>query len=243
MNIVSAFLVFASLGGFVNLTETASPEAEPIGEAGLVGWWRFDGDCKDSSGNGNDGVGVGVEFVADRHGNPDRAGAFNGNQYVRVPNTPSIKAIDNSITMSAWFRSRLDKTAWIPLLCKRSHNRYPRQYGLQLTNDRQGIMQINDESGRFEWKKQVKTWRVPFDQKWHHYALTFDGEELVAYIDGENVGCSKCPGKLQANDDELLIGFDPPGGQEYLLGDLDDLRLYNRALSGDEVKELYNSGD
>ena len=209
---------------------------------GLVGRWAFDGDCRDSSGHGNDGINHDVTFVADRFGNPASAAHCGGRGFVRVTNTPELESITGPVSMACWLRIDMLRPDWIPIFCKRVADKFPRQFGFQLTNDRQGLMQINDENGGLQWKKQVKSGRVPFDSRWHHYAITYDGVLLIAYVDGQEVGRVECPGELQANDEDLLIGCDPPGGLDILKGDIDDARLYNRALSAEEVKELFSLG-
>ena len=77
---------------------------------------------------------------------------------------------------------------------------------------------------------------------WVHSALTYEyGKDVRIYQNGELIGVSKADMELQANSLPLLIGCDPWGGMEYLIGDMDDVRVYNRALSEQEIKELYEA--
>ena len=46
---------------------------------------------------------------------------------------------------------------------------------------------------------------------------------------------------LPPNNSSLVIGYDPMGGDEYFVGDMDDVRLFNRALSEKEMQELYKA--
>jgi len=82
---------------------------------------------------------------------------------------------------------------------------------------------------------------------WHHVAMTFQGteiEDVIAYIDGEvdNVFSISTPNQ----DIDTGTTFASIGATElsanYFFGDLDDFRIYNRALSADEIKELYELG-
>ena len=74
---------------------------------------------------------------------------------------------------------------------------------------------------------------------WHHAAVTYDGEAVRFYIDGQlDANVSYAEVIFDTNNQDLVIGADLPGGQEYLDGQLDDLRLYNRALSGTEIAKL-----
>ena len=55
-------------------------------DQGLVGWWKFDGDATDSSGNGNDGTVNGATLTTDRHGQANEAYSFDGvDDYILVP--------------------------------------------------------------------------------------------------------------------------------------------------------------
>src|SRR5450755_2833851 len=58
---------------------------------GLVGYWPFDGNANDVSGNGNNGIVTNAVLTSDRFGNANRAYYFNGsNAYIRVPNAPNL---------------------------------------------------------------------------------------------------------------------------------------------------------
>ena len=60
-------------------------------ERGLVGWWKFDGDATDSSGNGNDGTVNGATLTTNRHGQANSAYSFDGvNDYIQVPHHDNL---------------------------------------------------------------------------------------------------------------------------------------------------------
>ncbi len=76
---------------------------------------------------------------------------------------------------------------------------------------------------------------------WHHVAVTFDGEIITIYADGENVSEVPQPGPtVDSTGFDLHIGngaaFDRP-----LHGMLDEVRIWNRALGEDEIKEQMES--
>ena len=69
-----------------------------------------------------------------------------------------------------------------------------------------------------------------------------DGATLVAYADGTEVNRIPYSGPLPINSDPLEIGRDIPGSTEYIIGAIDEVRIYIRALSSAEVLQLYTLG-
>jgi len=80
------------------------------------------------------------------------------------------------------------------------------------------------------------------DGAWHHCAATFDGEFMRVYLDGKEIGSLKRPGKIAATSDVPAFIGSSGGGGEYFQGALDDLRIYEDALTPEEISLLYQSG-
>lgn len=83
------------------------------------------------------------------------------------------------------------------------------------------------------------------DGEWHHVAVVFSGSDVtdhLLYVDGESdpIGYSGSQAMNTAIDNEIMAGSDVVHNR-YFYGLLDDVRVYNRALSANEVKELYES--
>ena len=80
------------------------------------------------------------------------------------------------------------------------------------------------------------------DGQWHHCAASFDGKVMRVYLDGEEIGSEDRPGVVRT--DPAVTGFiGSSGGEtEHFQGGLDDLRLYDRALSAGDVGRLYRGG-
>ena len=64
---------------------------------------------------------------------------------------------------------------------------------------------------------------------------------MVLFLNGQMMHTLKSDGRLIQNSHSLFIGYDPVEYIEYFIGDMDDVRLYNRALSEKEVQELYKT--
>jgi len=73
------------------------------------------------------------------------------------------------------------------------------------------------------------------DQEWHYVTGTWDGKTIIIYIDGEESRTMACKGKLGTNNDSLYIGCRGGSGR-WVDGFMDEIKIYNRALSVDEIK-------
>jgi hypothetical protein len=77
-------------------------------------------------------------------------------------------------------------------------------------------------------------------REWHLLSVSWDGREIKFYIDGKIKDTKIWEGKLPDSDSKLLIGSDPPGDTEYFRGIMDELRIYNYALTESEIYSLYD---
>ena len=216
---------------------------------GLVAYYPFNGDTKDASGNGNHGINHGAVLAKDRYGRPDGAyyfSCFHGMDgvHIEVPDSASLNSPSNAVTISAWIRSDVDwyvknkngKQSWLSVVCK---GRTKRQYSLQIDAGTQKIwLMLGDRSCRDAVRGSSN---YPKRGEWYHVAMTYDGTKQVAYLDGEPVGHKMSKGQLDAAGEPLFIGRDTPGEEEFFKGTIDDVRIYNRALSEYEISILFLS--
>ncbi len=72
------------------------------------------------------------------------------------------------------------------------------------------------------------------DGEWHFLAGTWDGDDILLYIDGELEAEMPCKGELKPNDESLYIGA-RGGSQRFLTGALDEIKMYNYALTKEEL--------
>lgn len=75
--------------------------------------------------------------------------------------------------------------------------------------------------------------------EWHHIAMTYDGTTLTAYKDGASVGTDT--GDLTHTTDRLLIGTRDSLYSQYFDGIIDEVQIYNRALSAEEIRNLMSN--
>lgn len=79
-------------------------------------------------------------------------------------------------------------------------------------------------------------------EEWIFVGLTFvDGEQLM-YVNGEHVR-SDTEAMYVTSIEDVIIGRTASNNNNYFSGDIDDIRLYNAVLSGDDIETLYHAGD
>ena len=225
---------------FVSSLVIASAHADD--QAGLLGRWKFDdaqGDVVvDSSGLGNDGEVWDADWVRGTFGT---ALGFGGEgAHVRVPEVAGLDGSDE-LTVEAWvlwegtgrYPNILTGGRWSPggfMFFVQDGNCSFRmgRPGHSATGDRQ------------EWREVGVPVLTPFEQgKWYHLAAVFKRPEIKTYVNGKQVGSGKWDYPVGYQGD-LVIG--KWGGATSHKGLIDEVSLYNRALSGEEVAESFKKG-
>ena len=216
---------------------------------GLVGYWSFNDATsttrstlvQDFSGNNNNGVmtnmanpATAVSGVAD--GRLGKALSFDGSDdYVRVLTSSSLN-FAGKVSLSAWIYPRISN-AYQAIVVKAS-GVDQRQYAYYLSIN--GTSQIFIALGTSNLGNVVVSpeWSV---NQWNHIVLTADGSNVKIYINGvlANTTAGAYVSSVAAVD--IGIGVDIPYGTFFTKGLIDEVRIYNRALSADEVRSLYNS--
>ena len=226
----------------------------PLGaglEDGLVARWDFSGNALDTSGNGNHGTEQGgVARTTDRFGNPDSAYSFDGaTGYIDVADAPSLNPTTNAITITAWFRAdsfALGSYSW-PHIVDKDGSPDPSGYCMTI----QQVYENNPCAGfgvtgvgGIPWV----TLGVPIltPDVWYFSAGVWDGTEVTVYV-GNEAGLFDNPtsvvfsGDMVSSSNNLNIGRDasyPTSTNRFFDGVIDDIRIYDRALSSVEIAQV-----
>lgn len=233
-------------------TTLISPCQSQVPQNGLVGWWPFNANANDKSGNGNNGNVIGASLTTDRHGNVDSAYSFDGQtNYIRIINSNSLNS--KSVSISGWFNPNVLSTndylgamgiigKWWqqPSNCNANYNAYL----ICLTKPSfQTTTFLGGATSFYAGNKFYDKIPISINQ-WYHFVFIHDsstGGKL--YINGNLVSTNNSVGVICNSLNDIIIGADVNNGSIYRFfnGKLDDFGVWNRALTDTEVQQLYNS--
>jgi len=211
--------------------------ANPAG-AELVAWWRLDEGsgttASDSSGNGNDATFEGSPTWVD-DGKLGKAVRFNGSSdYLAAPDSETLDINGDQLTMAAWINGE-DWPAANHVIRKVADTGTGSIYILRVQPDTVRVY-LNTSAG----ETLVQGTTVLARNEWIHVALTYDGAQARIYVDGQLDVAMDVSGELTQSDNELRIGRGEPAG--YFMGMIDDVRVYNHALTEDEILAAMEGG-
>jgi hypothetical protein len=213
----------------------------------LVAWYPFNNSVFDISGNQNNGkINGGVKATTDRFGNPCGAMNFNGlDGFVEVPSSNSLESINKLFSVSCWFKISMVPSAggfrWLTIICKgdelteTDNNPQFRMQTFQSTI--QSTISINTDFT--EYDNDFSKHFLQYD-KWNFYVLVYDGTNVRCYLNNNKIWEFPYTKSFSPNKAPLHIGKDIPGSIEYFNGSLDDLRIFEDALTENEISKLYN---
>ena len=214
---------------------------------GLVGYWPFNGNANDESGNGNHGTNNGATLTTDRNGIENSAYSFDGANTSKITVTDNLSLRPKNFTIIAWI-SVSNSTMWNNVVSKRINSNNTNSYSLF------------EGGGNFGEKKDYETYDVVTNldgtqittldeiqnnvgiqlNTWNLLIGSYDGNYLRFYINGELIRIKSATGQIQYSDDPLFIGTcGYQGDGQNFIGKIDDVFLYNRALTEQEITALY----
>jgi hypothetical protein len=221
-------------------------------DKGLQAYYPFNGNASDESGNNNNPIFNNATITADRFGNPNSAYHFNGVfQYMRIPNKPSLN-FRNEISLSLWVRPtgfNYDICHASQLISKGGGNYNPGNYALRF-DDALYTLGTGCDGAVCDTLHQnfrgtgtvLKPYGGDFIKKnqWYNVLYTNDGRTARLYVDCQLKYEVVFP-ETFTNDEDLFFGkSDDDIFPFWLNGDLDDIRIYNRALNDKEIFSLCN---
>jgi hypothetical protein len=203
---------------------------------GLVGYWSFDFEnAEDESINNNHGT---VYGATPTDGISGRAFLFDGiDDYIMVPDSPSLD-ITQEVTLSVWVILDTIVTDEPPVFVyKRGDGADADEvYKLGVDSYGVGLVDFRINSDPVEGGSLLLS-------KWHHVVGTFDGSVKKIFLDGVQVVDETHVATIQTSSRHLYIGVDQDiwNMNQFLDGIIDEVRIYSRALTKDEVEYLYNN--
>ncbi len=200
-----------------------------------VAWYWFSGNAADSSGLGNHGTVNGADLTTDRFGQADKAYYFNGTtDNIQVASSTSLN-FQHAITVSFWMNP-----AYLPS----NRESYPISHGNWENRWKVSIL----PEKKLRWTVKSSNDTKDLDSKntvavntWYHVVGTYDGTNFDLYVNGSLESHTTFSGTILTTTIAMTIGQVLPNNAAYnFKGTLDEIRIYNRALSAVEVLLLYD---
>jgi hypothetical protein len=210
---------------------------------GLVGWWPFNANANDESGNGNNGTVNGATLTTDRFGVVNSAYYFNGNNDINIQGVNQ----NSDWTISFWFNSLNTSTFGVQyplgIGCNSISTYGAPGFGINGGNQQApcNALQLNKiflNDGATECNSNLWTSNVYQQQSWYHVVINKSVNTYELFINSLN----SASGTLSDIDiDNLILGKRCNFNWLKFLGNIDDLGLWNRALTECEIIDLYQA--
>ncbi|MEY2692376.1 MAG: hypothetical protein RIT03_766 [Bacteroidota bacterium] len=215
---------------------------------GLVGYWPFNGNANDQSGNGNNGTLMnGVLLTSDRFNNLNSAYSFDGiDDFIQVPNSNSISIIGD-ITISAWVKTNGYNNQNYQTIVSKRETYWTWEYAVAYSYHTNIIHNTKFLASRaLGMGNQEQGWSTtPYNQNsWENWVVTISNNQMKLYKNGildhtqvyslvpVNQVCPLLFGKNTLADNT---------NSEQFYGKIDDIGIWNRALTQEEITGLYNA--
>lgn len=209
---------------------------------GLVGKFDLNGNADDSSDFVNNGTIVGsVLPIQNRNGTPNSAMFFNESDgFIDVGNVSALQ-LTSKISISVWVNANGNQNGWDTIVNKWEDD---------TTTNADGIgfgyyLGLNPDGLTLRWNVTSQSIQInnPFPiNEWTHIVVTFDGDSLKLYLNGILESQENVSGITLTNNAPFKIGrqSDLDDGTTGFNGGIDDIRVYNRALSLNEIEMLFD---
>ncbi len=215
-------------------TETPTPTSTTVPPicvappSGLIDWWPAEGSTVDVIGPNHASLQNGATFGAGKVG---QAFSLDGIDDYLIANDSGLPMGSSSRTMEFWF-----------LMQPSSYNQIPVVYGSNQINNSFYMVRLSDHvcigqpgGGPLE----VCGSTIVANNQWYHAALTYDGSNTQLYLNGQ-LEASATRSYNTTSTGHLYVGQN--AGFEYYAGLVDEISIYNRALSTAEMLAIYNAG-
>ncbi len=224
-------------------------------DTGLKGYWSFNGDsvsgtnAYDRSGAGNTGTLTNGPTVTD--GRAGQAFQFDGtDDYVDLGVSTPYQFANTTFTATGWFKSAPSATGGVFI----SQGGYiPDGWYVGLDGDTSGRLTatIKNSDGGQSGRLSVQTGFN--DNQWHHFAFvittnttSYASNSFLIYADGilqsSTANSDSTSGGYATSTYTAKLGTRGPASDAFFNGNLDEVRVYNRALSANEIKSFYDRG-
>jgi hypothetical protein len=202
----------------------------------------------DFSGNGNNGTlgndtaGTAPTWNA-TGGKLAGAFEFDGNSnFIRIPDSASLDYFSDEITISAWIYINDYKSGWASIVAREYDAVSANLWYLGFDNNNNTVFYIFTSSDSYP----KLTGNVVPTNEWIHLVGRYNGSDISLYVNGVFNSSDTHTGNFPADDNPVYIGADTNDEEatiiEYFNGTIDEVAIWNRSLTADEILDLYRLG-
>ena len=251
--------LFTTLSVLLIVAATMAQVPSYVPTNGLVGYWPFNSNANDESGNGNNGTVNGATLTTDRFGNPNAAYDFDGvNDYIVVPDVPMFSFGVEDFTVCYWVNRRDSTNSGSSSnlydngmdVCKMTQTNQAgnNEWLVGLSGPQIGgnpnisnRLRFSVESGTTPYNLEGQTDMNQFLQTWILVTAKRDGDSTFIFLNGA-IEASRFIGGVALNDNSSPLFFAAFSENNSTLRTeamVDDIGIWNRALTPCEIQSLY----
>ncbi len=210
----------------------------------LVGYWPMDevsgNMVEDHSDYANNGTATGTEIVDACIGNAREFGSTS--DYITIPDAPVLNFYDD-FTVVVWIKMESDPSPEGKILMK--YESFSGNTGYEMSVGGESERVLNFQLGNPNLNKVQSTVPIPINE-WVLVAGAREDTVMTLYIwdcEGEYNRSAFCTNEPQINSSDITIGYRNLGNDQAFPGVIDEVRLYNYALTAEDIGSLYQEGD
>ncbi len=202
---------------------------------GPVAFYPFTGNANDASGNGNNGTVTGATLSIDKLGNANQAYSFDGTDYISCGSGTSFQNITN-LTVAAWVKTT--NSGSYMSICSRDEDGFGRQW--QFVRNDFNQVHFSTCSAVGVWDSSSSA-TIINDGYWHFVVGARTNDSIKLYVDGVKKGGKRLANPMATvTNCDVMIGSTRDNTSNNWVGSIDEVRIYNRAISVTEVDSLFN---
>lgn len=205
----------------------------------LVAYYPFDGNANDMSIYNNHGMVYGAKLTEDRFGRADHAYYFDGyNDHIVISDNDWLTPVNQELSIALWVKVY---PPYNKFLLYKGSNQSNREYAIGIRLDSLSSFQINNQ-GEAHWNQfGVPSKSKVEEGRWFHITGTWNGTSCKIYINGNYENVTTPEVTIGNYDSDLYIGAYGGDVNQYAINAIiDDIRIYNRVLTDDEIDYIYN---